>query len=98
MDRQTRPKERTDHFFLVGLCGDIRTNKYRQFLYEYWAFYGIYVVSLAHSFATVTSAHQDELFIQTQKFISSSGWYPAGEVQPEDEYCINLCLVRKNTT
>jgi hypothetical protein len=24
----------------------------------------------------------------------SSGKYPAGEVQPEDEYCINLCVVR----
>jgi hypothetical protein len=27
--------------------------------------------------------------------IPSSGRYPADEVQPEEEYCINVCLVRK---
>ncbi len=37
---------------------------------------------------TQPSAQQDELFTQTQEFIPSSGRYPAGEYQPEDEYCI----------
>jgi hypothetical protein len=46
---------------------------------------------------TPPSAQQDELFTQTQEFIPSSGRYPAGEDLPEDEYCINVCLVRKNT-
>jgi hypothetical protein len=44
---------------------------------------------------TPPSAQQDELFTQTQELISSSGGYPAGEYQPEDEYCSNVCLVRK---
>ena len=35
------------------------------------------------------------MFTQTQEFIPSPGKYPAGEVHPEDEYCINVCLVRK---
>jgi hypothetical protein len=35
---------------------------------------------------TPPSAQQDELFTQTQEFIPSSGRYPAGEDQPEDEY------------
>ncbi len=28
-------------------------------------------------------------------FIDSSGRYPAGEEHPEDEYCINVSLVKK---
>jgi hypothetical protein len=44
---------------------------------------------------TPPSAQQDELFTQTQEFIPSSGRCPAGEDLPEDEYCINVCLVRK---
>jgi hypothetical protein len=39
---------------------------------------------------TPPSVQPDESFTQTQEFI-----YPAGEDQPEDEYCINVCLVRK---
>jgi len=35
---------------------------------------------------TPPSAQQDELFTQTQEFIPSSGRYPAGKDQPEDEY------------
>jgi hypothetical protein len=44
---------------------------------------------------TPPSAQQDELFTQTQEFIPSTGRYPAGEEQPEDEYCINVYLARK---
>ena len=44
---------------------------------------------------TPPSAKQEELVTQTQEFIPSSGRYPADEVQPEDEYCVNVCLVRK---
>jgi hypothetical protein len=44
---------------------------------------------------TPPSAQLDEIFTQTQEFIPSSGRYPAGEVHPEDEYCINVSIVRK---
>ncbi len=37
---------------------------------------------------TPPSAQQDELFTQ---LIPSSGRYPAGEDQAEDEYCTNVC-------
>ncbi len=37
---------------------------------------------------------QHEIFTQTQEFIPSSGRYPAGEVQPEHEYCVK-CRSRR---
>ncbi len=42
-------------------------------------------------------AQQVELFTLAQEFIPSLERYPAGEsqVQPEDEYFLNVCVVRK---